>query len=102
MQARGNYLCIVEHHYGRCWKQIRELSEDKLVHDTVAVTQKLGRIAFWKRIFGDPLVWEGIIEILYTDNRYHRENSKFTAKLHIPSEIRKTRENLLIWQKVGF
>ena len=100
MQARGNDLSIVEHHYGRFRKQIRKLSENKLVHDTVAVTQELGRIAFRKRIFGNPLVREGIIVILYTDNRYHRENSKLTAKLHIPSQIRKKQKKLLLDRKV--
>lgn len=90
MHTRRNDLGVVEYHDGRSWKKLREIPEQIFVDLPVLVMQKLRAVTLRQGILRDPVISERIIVIFDVYVGYHREISKFAAKLSNMEEIRKT------------
>ena len=91
MQACRDNLGIVENHYGTGGKEIRNVTENEFVHDTVTIAQQFGRIALREGICGYPFIRKGLVLVFYTYIRYHREIFKSDANLHNMAQILKGR-----------
>ena len=78
----GRYdLGFVEYHHRIFRKQARNVLEYELVYLAACVAEQFGRIPFREGIFSYPFIGKVVVVVINMDNRYHRENSIFDAKL---------------------
>ena len=71
METCRNDLRVVGNHQSVLREKVREMVENGFRNDSVLIFQKLGRIPFRERIFGDPVVWQVVVVFFDIDVRLH-------------------------------
>ena len=75
---------VIKNHYGVCRKQFRQVRKVMFFTYTILIYKEFRHIPLRQRIFGNPFVRKGIIEILYVNFRYHTTQASQENNLRNP------------------